>query len=292
MRRRVLTLAASLFVAILLCVNALGQQPRKYPAFTLVIRHTEFDAKGETLRVATYMRYHASNGDWRSVVEFEGGEQATLYWRGRGVYQSNSRTSRIIKDSDHAPGCPLRTGEELRRDSKFTRTEKVLGFTAYVLTDRPAENLTIENYFVPELGGGMPFKQVTTYTNGPKVVSEPVSVTLGEPDATDITGPDYLVIDQMPVFSRSLIQQLLSKPDPDYPAEALHRGLSGFVNVMVTVDETGTVILAGALAGGAPQLLREAAVEAAYKASFKPVIVDGRAVVAKGIINYQFVLPR
>jgi hypothetical protein len=49
--------------------------------------------------------------------------------------------------------------------------------------------------------------------------------------------------------------------------------------------------MAGALRG-APQLLRQAAVEAAYKASFKPVIADGIAVVGKGIIDYSFVLPK
>jgi len=38
--------------------------------------------------------------------------------------------------------------------------------------------------------------------------------------------------------------------------------------------------------------LREAAVEAAYKALFKPLIIEGRAVVAKGLIDYQFVLPK
>jgi hypothetical protein len=43
---------------------------------------------------------------------------------------------------------------------------------------------------------------------------------------------------------------------------------------------------------GAPQSLREAAAEAAYRASFKPMIADGVPVVAKGIIEYRFVLPQ
>ena len=161
-----------------------------------------------------------------------------------------------------------------------------------MLIDRPTKDLSIEHYFVPELGGGTPFKQVTTYSNGPKFVKEPISVTLGEPNAIDVTGPDYLVIEQAPTFLRTIREHLLSKPDADYPAEALAQGLSGFVNVMVTVDETGVVIAAGALDGGAPQSLREAAVEAAYKASFNPIIVEGRAIVAQGIIDYRFVLPK
>jgi TonB family protein len=292
MRRTVHPLLALLFVTNLLYVEAMGQQPRTYPPFTEVSRLTEYDSKGEQVRVSTSTRYESSNGDWRVVSKFGGDELATLYRRGKGVYQSNSRTSRIIKQIDHAPGCPLRTGEELRADSKFTRTEEVLGFTAYVLTERPSKDLLIEHYFVPELGGGTPFKQVTTYRDGLKFVSEPISVTLGEPDAIDITGPDYLVIEQAPILLRDLSEQLLTKPEAEYPAEALALGLSGSVNVTVTIDETGRVIFAGASAGRGPQSLCEAAVEAAYKASFKPAIVEGRAVVAKGFVDYQFVLPK
>jgi TonB family protein len=286
------TLIASLFVANLMYVVAMGQQPRTYPAFTLVSRLTEYDAREQIVRVSTHTRYESSTGDWRVVFKSGVDEQATLYRRGKGVYQSNSRTSRIIKQSDHAPGCPLRTGEELQRDPKFARTEEVLGYTAYVLIDRPSKDLQIEHYFVPELGGGTPFKQVTTYTNGPKFVNEPVSVKLGEPDAIDVTGPDYLTVEQEPIFLRNIGQQLLSKPNPDYPADALSLGLSGFVNVTVTIDETGRVIAAASMSGTASQSLRDAAVEAAYKASFKPIIVEGRAVAAKGIIDYQFVLPK
>lgn len=193
--------------------------------------------------------------------------------------------------SGHASGCPLRTAEELRNDAKFRRTEEVLGLTAYVLIEHPAADLEIEHYYVPELGGGTPFKQVTTYKNGAKFVNEPISLTMGEPAATDVTGPDYSVIEQEPIFVRNMAEQLLSKPDPDYPSEALAQRLAGSVRVMVTFDETGRVIVAAA-GPGSPQVLRNAAVEAAYKASFKPVIVEDRPVVAKGMIDYQFVLPK
>jgi TonB family protein len=286
------TFIASLFVATLVCVAAFAQQPRKYPPFTLVTRLTEYDGSGQIVRVSSYTRYQASNGDWRVVGKSANDEQATLYRRGKGVYQSNSRTSRIIKQTDHAPGCPLRTGEELRRDPTFARTEEVLGFTAYVLIDRPTKDFMVEHYFVPELGGGTPFRQVTTYTNGRKFVNEPVVVKLGEPDAIDVTGPDYLIVEQEPIFLPNIDEQLLSKPNPDYPAEARVLGLRGVVNVTVTIDETGHVIAASASAGTAPQSLRDAALEAAYNASFKPVIVEGRAVVAKGFIDYRFDLPK
>ena len=291
MSRRVGILSGLLFVASLVCVETIGQGRRTYPPYTVVSRVTEYDAKGETVHVATFTRYESATGDWRVVSKIGEDEQATIYRRGKGVYQSNSRTSRSIKQSGHAPGCPLRTGEELRNDPKFRRTEDVLGLTAYVLIEHPAADLEIEHYYVPELGGGTPFKQVTTYKNGSKFVNEPISLTMGEPDAVDITGPDYPIIEQEPVFVRNMAEQLLAKPDPDYPAEALAQRLSGTVRVMVTFDETGRVIVVTA-GPGSPQVLRDAAVEAAYKASFKPVIVEEKPVVAKGMIDYQFVLPK
>lgn len=291
MRSRVHTLLALLLVATFMCVDAMGQQ--SYPPYTLVTRYTQYDANGETVRVSTNTRYQSSSGDWRSVGKVCSGEHATLYRRGRGVFNSDSRTSRLIKSMDHAPGCPIRTGEDLRRDPKFVRTEEVLGFTAYVWIESPAKDMVVEHYYVPELGGGTPFKQVTTYKNGPKFVQEPVSVTLGEPAASDVTGPDYLVVDQAPVFLKNLDKHLLSKPDAGYPTEALVHGWSGVVQVMVTVDETGAVISAGALdAGLPPQSLRDAAMDAAYKALFKPAIAESRILVAKGILAYRFVLPK
>ncbi|HET8783670.1 MAG TPA: TonB family protein, partial [Pyrinomonadaceae bacterium] len=68
--------------------------------------------------------------------------------------------------------------------------------------------------------------------------------------------------------------------------------LSGTVSLMVTVDDLGQVVVAAVRPGSAPSPLREAAVEAAYKASFKPMVVDGRPAIARGFINYEFVLPK
>jgi TonB family protein len=281
-------LTASLFIALLICTQALGQESRRYPPFTVVSRATEYDANGNVITARTLTTYHSATGDWRVVGRNGTDEYATLYRIGKGVYQSSSRSSRIIKQADHAPGCPIRTAEELRRDPKFTRTEEVLGFTAYVWTEQIGKDLQVEHYFVPELGGGTPFKQIQTYTNGPKFVSEPISVTLGEPTATDITGPDYLVIEQVALFSNNLRPQLLSKPDPEYPPEALAPRASIVVRVIVTVDENGNVIQASALPGPSSEPLRAAAVDAAYKATFAPTIADGRPVVVKGIIDYTF----
>jgi TonB family protein len=292
MTSRVLTFIATLFAANLLCVAVMGQQDRTYPAFTLVTRYTEYGVKGEELRVSTSTRYQSSSGDWRSVNKSDGDEHASLYRRGAGVYQSNSRTSRLIKEMSHAPGCPLRTAADLRADSKFDRTEDVLGFTAYVLVDRAVKDLVMERYYVAELGGGTPVKSKTTHSTGLRFEAEPISIRVGEPDPLDVSGPDYVVIEQEPVWSNNLDEQLLSKPDPEYPADAIARRLSGVVTVMITIDDLGQAVVAAVRPGSAPSPLREAAIEAAYKASFKPMVVDGRPVIARGYIDYQFVRPK
>jgi TonB family protein len=286
-----LRLTVSLFFALVVCAQALGQESRRYPPFTVVTRSTEYDANGNVVAARNQVTYHSSTGDWRLVNKGGTDESATLYRQGKGVYQSSSRSSRIIRQTAHAPGCPIRSAEELRRDPKFTRTEVVLGFTAYVWTEQLRNDGQVEHYYVPELGGGTPLKQVTTYTNGLKFVTEPVTVTLGEPAPTDITGPNYLVIEQEPTFSNKLSQQLLSKPDPDYPADALFQRVSGVVRVLVTVDESGNVIAASALTGNA-ESLRVAAADAAFKATFTPTYVNGRPVLVKGIIEYTFTLPK
>jgi TonB family protein len=270
----------------------LGQDTRPYPAYTIVMRNTEYDAKGEKVGVLTSTQYHSSSGDWRAVEKSGEIETATIYRRGIGVYNSSSRTNRSIRQTGHAPGCPLRTAEQLSADPKFARLEQVLGFTAYVLVDRVAQQLESELYYVPELGGGTPVKTKTTYKNGARFEWEPISITPGEPNATDVTGPDYLVIEQDPTWTKNLEEQIASKPDPEYPADALTHRVSGFVNVAVIVDHNGQVLIATARPGSGPSPLREAAVEAAYKATFKPITCNDAPVVASGFISYQFVLPK
>jgi TonB family protein len=75
-------------------------------------------------------------------------------------------------------------------------------------------------------------------------------------------------------------------PEPKYPAEAKKTHAFGQVQVKVLVDETGKVISAEALFG--PESLRQAAVDAAKLARFKPMIVGGAAVKVSGILTYDF----
>lgn len=277
-------------VALIGCGSlVLGQQ--RYPPFTTVATRTDYDAKGEVLSIREWTTFHSANGDFRSVGNSSGGyEMATLYLRGHGVFTANSRTAVLIKNSDHAPGCPIRTAEQLCADPHFNRTETVLGFKAYVIRERLPVGYVMETFFVPELGGGTPIKRVSAFDDGRKIVDEPISITLGEPATADISGPNYRLINQPPVFNKELDKAIISKPNPVYPSAARSRRLSGTISVSVVVDENGRVLTATA----SPPIpfLTEAALEVSYEAWFNPTIVDGMPVVAQGIISYQFVLPR
>jgi protein TonB len=81
----------------------------------------------------------------------------------------------------------------------------------------------------------------------------------------------------------SKAQQL---PAPNYPAAAKSVHASGEVQVKVLIDETGKVISAEAIFG--PESLRQAAVDAARLARFKPTLVNGVAVKISGILTYNF----
>jgi periplasmic protein TonB len=77
-----------------------------------------------------------------------------------------------------------------------------------------------------------------------------------------------------------------SLPKPPYPAPAIAIGLSGSVDVQVTIDETGKVISAKAVSGH--PFLRGAAEKAAWKARFSPTYLGPTAVKVTGVIVYKF----
>jgi TonB family protein len=89
-----------------------------------------------------------------------------------------------------------------------------------------------------------------------------------------------------PAEGGMLNSKALQLPAPKYPAEAKKVHAFGEVQVKVLVDETGKVISAEALFG--PEALRQAAVDAAKLARFKPMILNGVAVKVSGILTYDF----
>jgi TonB family protein len=83
-----------------------------------------------------------------------------------------------------------------------------------------------------------------------------------------------------------LNSQAIDLPKPTYPAEAKKNHVTGQVQVKVVVDETGKVISAEAQFG--PEPLLAAAVEAARRARFKPLVVNEVHLKFFGILTYDF----
>src|SRR5437660_11204232 len=89
-----------------------------------------------------------------------------------------------------------------------------------------------------------------------------------------------------PIEGGILNSKAIELPAPIYPAEAKKLHASGQVQVKVLVDETGRVMNADAVFG--PQSLWLAAINAARKARFAPMLIEGTAVKVSGIITYDF----
>jgi protein TonB len=91
-----------------------------------------------------------------------------------------------------------------------------------------------------------------------------------------------------PISGGVLNGTALNLPPPVYPDSAKRMRTSGTVVVEVILDETGKVVSATATSG--PQMLRDAAVQAALKARFSPTKLSGQPVKVSGVINYKFAL--
>jgi TonB family protein len=114
----------------------------------------------------------------------------------------------------------------------------------------------------------------------PKLESKPNSSPQPQPE----TGAQTEA--RPPAEGGMLNSKAIQLPAPSYPAEAKKVHAAGQVQVQILVDETGKVISAEALFG--PESLRQAAVDAARRARFKPTIVNGAAVKVSGILTYEF----
>jgi TonB family protein len=89
-----------------------------------------------------------------------------------------------------------------------------------------------------------------------------------------------------PLSAGVLNGRALSLPKPVYPEDAKQQRVTGTVVVQVDVNEQGRVMTAKAVAG--PSMLRGAAEEAARKARFEPVKIQGEPVKVRGVVTYNF----
>ena len=98
-------------------------------------------------------------------------------------------------------------------------------------------------------------------------------------------------LSQLPTVIKSgaaLLESTTSIVAPDYPPAASAARVGGSVSVEVTVNEEGSVV--DAVGMGGRSLLRDAAVKAARRWRFRPVVESGRPVRFRGIFTFHFVV--
>lgn len=105
-----------------------------------------------------------------------------------------------------------------------------------------------------------------------------------EPTSAPTETSDGLQIVNLGRLSSTMATEMST---PVYSQLAKNLNLQGQVTVQVLINEEGKVTEAEAIEGH--RLLRESAEQAARKSKFKPILVDGKPVKAKGYIVYNFV---
>lgn len=260
-----------------------GRQASSLPAYTLVQRVTFYDAAGNATPVRELTRYASARGDWRVVWSYAGGlSEDTIFLPGRGVYYTDRRGRRLARLGDEASGRPASvTADGLTADPKFVRVEYVMGMLTYVKREK-INGYIYEWYYAPELGN-FPLKTVVSQ-GACREVSEPASLSFGEPERAKLRGEKYALDERRAHFDDALGGRVTEQPAPRYvPAEGDARRK---VSVQVYVDEEGYVTRAAVVSWHPPS--EAAAVEAALRARFavgREAGAPGR--LTTGVLTYE-----
>jgi protein TonB len=93
---------------------------------------------------------------------------------------------------------------------------------------------------------------------------------------------------ERPVEVGSLIEKATQRVNPSYPQTAKTARITGIVKVYLEIDENGAVASVQRTDG--PQLLKQAASDAARRWKFRPTVIGGQPVRVMGFINFNFTL--
>lgn len=173
---------------------ATGKQPaaRSVP-LTLRSVLTYYNADGSVYATREVTRYESASGSYREVVTGGGGTQEHFFEQGRGFFTVNRKRGQLVREPRASNFREnFITAQELLSSPQFVRTDLLLGHTAYVkqIKDEQSGILMSEVYTVPEWGRS--FAKIVNYDPKGNVtyILEPISVTEGEPAASDVHGPD------------------------------------------------------------------------------------------------------
>ncbi len=125
-----------------------------------------------------------------------------------------------------------------------------------------------------------------------KVISEQITIVsdrVSSDEIKNLSADSASVNNQKPkIIKAGVINgKALRLVQPDYPPAARAIRATGAVQVEVIIDEQGKVVSATAITGH--PLLQSAAVDAARKSKFAPVMLEGVPVRVTGVIVYNFV---
>lgn len=193
----VISLTTVFCVLAVLAGYAMGlRTPSRGVGFTLRSKFTHYQPDGTTL-IEEVTRYESRSGSWREVRLSGGNVNEQFFRQGDGFFSVDHRRQRLIRSeiaSKTRNNIEQASAEELLSSAQFNRTEFLLDHTAFVMQIRDGDTLMSEVYVVPEFGR-TPVKYVSFDTAGRVIsVKEPESVTLGEPAAADLKGPDYVEV--------------------------------------------------------------------------------------------------
>ena len=76
--------------------------------------------------------------------------------------------------------------------------------------------------------------------------------------------------------------------EPQFPREALIKGIGGWVEIEFTIEPDGSVSRPKVIASHPPGIFDRNAIRAIYKWKFKPRIVDGKAVARRATQRLDF----
>lgn len=263
--------------------SSTGRETYKYDDKGNISEMTLMGTDGSLISKEIYKYDYDSLGNWvkmtSSVAVVANGQisfEATEVTHRTIFYYLDAAMSKMLDNPAGAPVNPKPESPVPSSEAKNSNTALTTGSSIKLVQafqPPPARNIKLTS---PALSF-MPDKNVQLVTN------QKVSVAENDPAPAP-------KVPAKPISSGVLNGQALSLPSPVYPDAARKLHMIGSVRVEVVVDENGKVVSAKATSG--PGILREAAVQAAYRARFSPTKLSGKPVTVTGEIVYKFTAAR
>lgn len=183
---RIVSATLVLFLSSIVLVQYVNSrvESRTYPARDYILHRieTRYSVNGSPESFAYITSWVKASGDSKTLFIRRKGDGTPVAdyilanEDGQFEYESSASSIRLLH-TNNAPDRDKRRSPQYHLTSpQYTRTEKVLGFDAYVLkSESDARGGYTEVYFAPEVDA-LPIKIITVNGDGSKVVDEGVKV--------------------------------------------------------------------------------------------------------------------